>query len=248
MPLRVPRPPIAAPDSAHHDRRFQTDPRGDTSGGAPRAGRGVRGTRSGLVLRRPGGELPDRRHRLMDLGFDSLWGWNSEPSSAGPRPDRASGDPDLRLPTLRGRRFSPWKLLTPALPPVSVAEARSLAPGRRTRSRCAWVDSRRRRRRPCCSRGWKGSASDEGTRSRLPLPTQAGLIALEEMQARLDELERARREPIAIVGMGCRLPGGASSPEAFWHLLRDGVDAVGDIPPTRWDVDAVLRSGPRGSG
>ena len=41
-------------------------------------------------------------------------------------------------------------------------------------------------------------------------------------------------EPIAIVGIGCRLPG-ASSPDAFWQLLRDGCESVGDIPPNRFD-------------
>ena len=40
-----------------------------------------------------------------------------------------------------------------------------------------------------------------------------------------------RADPIAIVGMGCRLPGGVDDPEAFWHLLRDGVDAVREVPP-----------------
>ena len=43
-------------------------------------------------------------------------------------------------------------------------------------------------------------------------------------------------QPIALIGMGCRFPGGANSPEAFWRLLRAGVDAVGPIPPSRWDV------------
>ena len=39
-----------------------------------------------------------------------------------------------------------------------------------------------------------------------------------------------RADPIAIVGMGCRLPGGVTDPEAFWRLLRDGVDAVREVP------------------
>jgi acyl transferase domain-containing protein len=36
----------------------------------------------------------------------------------------------------------------------------------------------------------------------------------------------SEKEPIAIIGIGCRFPGGANSPEAFWKLLRDGVDAI----------------------
>src|SRR5262249_29593838 len=44
-------------------------------------------------------------------------------------------------------------------------------------------------------------------------------------------------EPIAIVGFSCRLPG-APDPEAFWHLLRHGVDAVTEVPPDRWNADA----------
>ncbi|NJO07564.1 MAG: type I polyketide synthase, partial [Chloroflexaceae bacterium] len=43
-------------------------------------------------------------------------------------------------------------------------------------------------------------------------------------------------EPIAIVGIGCRFPGGANSPTAFWQLLQDGVDAITEVPADRWDV------------
>jgi acyl transferase domain-containing protein len=43
-------------------------------------------------------------------------------------------------------------------------------------------------------------------------------------------------EPIAIIGIGCRFPGGADSPEAFWELLCDGVDAVTPVPPDRWGL------------
>ncbi|HSM56063.1 MAG TPA: amino acid adenylation domain-containing protein [Candidatus Sulfomarinibacteraceae bacterium] len=44
------------------------------------------------------------------------------------------------------------------------------------------------------------------------------------------------REPVAIVGLGCRFPG-ADGPESFWQLLREGVDAIDEVPPARWDVD-----------
>jgi myxalamid-type polyketide synthase MxaB len=43
-------------------------------------------------------------------------------------------------------------------------------------------------------------------------------------------------EPIAIIGIGCRYPG-ADSPDAFWQLLKNGVDAVTEVPPARWNKD-----------
>lgn len=42
-------------------------------------------------------------------------------------------------------------------------------------------------------------------------------------------------EPIAIVGIGCRFPGGVSGPEAFWALMREGRDAIVEVPRDRWD-------------
>ncbi len=44
-------------------------------------------------------------------------------------------------------------------------------------------------------------------------------------------------EPIAIIGLGCRFPGGADTPQAFWELLRNGVDAVDEVPPARWSLE-----------
>ena len=52
----------------------------------------------------------------------------------------------------------------------------------------------------------------------------------------------------AIVGIGCRFPGGANSPEAFWQLLRDGVEAVGEVPSDRYDVDSVFDPDPARKG
>jgi acyl transferase domain-containing protein/thioesterase domain-containing protein/acyl carrier protein len=43
-------------------------------------------------------------------------------------------------------------------------------------------------------------------------------------------------EPVAVVGIGCRFPG-ASGPDAFWQLLKDGIDAIGEVPPDRWDLE-----------
>ncbi len=50
--------------------------------------------------------------------------------------------------------------------------------------------------------------------------------------------ESADSEPIAIIGIGCRFPG-AHGPTEFWELLRNGVDAITDIPTDRFDVDAM---------
>ncbi len=75
-------------------------------------------------------------------------------------------------------------------------------------------------------------------------PLQRAVFALKETQARLASLEQKRVEPIAIVGMACRFPGGANDPAAYWRLLRDGVDAIREIPPERWDVDAFYDPDP----
>ena len=50
------------------------------------------------------------------------------------------------------------------------------------------------------------------------------LKALREARLKVEAAERRWREPIAIIGMGCRFPGGIDGPEAYWRLLREGVD------------------------
>jgi acyl transferase domain-containing protein len=63
-----------------------------------------------------------------------------------------------------------------------------------------------------------------------------GFVSAEQLQG---ALARQLAEPIAIIGMACRFPGGVESPEAFWQLLRAGVDAIVEVPRERWDVDAL---------
>ncbi|HEV2131287.1 MAG TPA: polyketide synthase, partial [Longimicrobiaceae bacterium] len=67
---------------------------------------------------------------------------------------------------------------------------------------------------------------------------------LEEMQERLARAERARREPIAIVGMGMRFPGGGNDAASFWKILYEGIDVVAEVPRDRWDVDAFFDPDP----
>ncbi|NEB65766.1 SDR family NAD(P)-dependent oxidoreductase, partial [Streptomyces fulvissimus] len=57
--------------------------------------------------------------------------------------------------------------------------------------------------------------------------------------------EPGSSEPIAIVGMGCRFPGGVARPEDFWHLVSKGIDAVGDWPSNRgWDTEGLYDPDP----
>lgn len=71
---------------------------------------------------------------------------------------------------------------------------------------------------------------------------QRAILTIQKMRTKIESLERARVEPIAIIGMGCRFPGGASTPEAFFRILVEGVDAVTEVPPERWAIAAEEHS------
>ena len=74
------------------------------------------------------------------------------------------------------------------------------------------------------------------------------LAAIKELRARLDETQQAQREPIAVIGMGCRFPGGANSPEQYWELLANGVDAISETPSNRWDAELLYDPDPEAMG
>ncbi len=61
-------------------------------------------------------------------------------------------------------------------------------------------------------------------------------------------VDQSRAGAVAIIGMACRLPGGADDPPGMWALLADGVDAITEYPPGRFDVDALFDPDPAAPG
>ncbi|GAA2808123.1 hypothetical protein GCM10010452_40930 [Crossiella cryophila] len=67
---------------------------------------------------------------------------------------------------------------------------------------------------------------------------------LHDTRRRLEELESGRQEPVAIVGMACRFPGGVTSPEDLWRVLADGADVMAPFPTDRgWDLRILSGDG-----
>ena len=64
-------------------------------------------------------------------------------------------------------------------------------------------------------------------------------VEIRRLRAKLEAARVKRSPPIAVVGIGCRFPGGAVDPAAYWRSLDSGVDGVGEIPTTRWPLGGV---------
>jgi acyl transferase domain-containing protein/acyl carrier protein len=67
------------------------------------------------------------------------------------------------------------------------------------------------------------------------------VTALQQMRVKLEALQRAKSQPIAIVGMACRFPGGANSPQEYWELLKAGRDAISKVHAGRYGEEGMRK-------
>jgi acyl transferase domain-containing protein/NADPH:quinone reductase-like Zn-dependent oxidoreductase/acyl carrier protein/NADP-dependent 3-hydroxy acid dehydrogenase YdfG len=71
---------------------------------------------------------------------------------------------------------------------------------------------------------------------------------IQQLKKQLAEADQRSPEPIAVIGMACRFPGGAGTPEAFWRVLASGADTVGEIPSDRWSWRQFYNADPKVAG
>jgi acyl transferase domain-containing protein len=86
--------------------------------------------------------------------------------------------------------------------------------------------------------------SEENREERLRYFLNRVTADLHEARQRLQQFESAADEPVAIVGMGCRFPGGVRGPEDLWGVVAGGLDVTGPLPGDRgWDAGGFVRGG-----
>ncbi|HVH42998.1 MAG TPA: beta-ketoacyl synthase N-terminal-like domain-containing protein, partial [Labilithrix sp.] len=91
--------------------------------------------------------------------------------------------------------------------------------------------------RPMPSSAFFNYPNVEALASYLAAGRSEGGHASAERRQSVRPIARVMNEPIAVVGYGCRLPGGVDSPEAYWELLRRGIDVIREVPANRWAID-----------
>ncbi len=77
-------------------------------------------------------------------------------------------------------------------------------------------------------------------------PQRLALLAV-KLKEQLDNARRVNEEPIAVIGVGCRLPG-AGGPDAFWDMLENGREGIREVPAARWPIDEYFDPDPDAPG
>ena len=202
------------------------------------------------VMRLDRSRMPDADRGLIDLGLDSLMAVQLR--------NRLGRDLGLsgRLPSTLVFEHPTCSAIAAFLEKLLFVEAPDATLDARPRRAGGFLASRPARRAD--GRGGRGAAPRaprfprRGKAMKPPTeersPLKRALIAIDELQARLAATEGHLREPIAVIGIGCRLPGGVNDPDSLWDLLKDGVDAVTEVPSRRWDADAVFDPDPDAPG
>ncbi len=152
-----------------------------------------------------------------------------QPAALTPSPSsRRPSPPSSHRPVSPPSTSLPYSTPTPP-PPPTFATAHALNQDSPPSSRPISLPP------PSALPGQLPSSSSKGT---LPSSVQKALLTLDKLKTKLDTIERQRKEPIAIIGLACRFPGGASTPEAFFRILEDGLDAIVQVPEARWPEPA----------
>jgi acyl transferase domain-containing protein/acyl carrier protein len=84
----------------------------------------------------------------------------------------------------------------------------------------------------------------EAEKEKLQQQVRDALVAIKKLKSKLQEEQYKRHEPIAIIGMAMRYPGGVKNAEAYWQLLEKGTDAISDIPKERFDAEDLYDADP----
>ena len=95
----------------------------------------------------------------------------------------------------------------------------------------------------------KGRETSVGDEAKLREYLEKVTVDLRRERRRVVDLEQRAQEPIAIIGMSCRYPGGVGSPEQLWRLVEEAGDGIGRFPADRgWDLEGIYDPEPDAPG